>query len=389
MDKIIPYGKQFIDNSDVNFAIEVIRSDWLTQGPRVKEFENAFAEYCGVKFAIAVSSGTAALHLAALAAGFEYGDEAITTPISFVATANCLLYVGAKPIFADIDYNNINIDPKQIQNKITEKTKAVIPVHFAGLPADLPSIYETAQKNKLIVIEDACHALGADYFADGKWHKVGSCEHSDMAVFSFHPVKLMTTGEGGMITTNGEKLYEKLCALRSHGIYKDEETAAEGAWCYDMRELGFNYRLTDFQCALGISQLKKVGLFLNRRRMIAERYNEAFAELQPRIKLPFYDLGKYNPAWHLYILRLADDYLISKRRQIFDELHEKNIKVQIHYRPINRNSYYQKLGYDAEKYINADRYYSECVSLPIYYSLTDDEQGYLIENVKSIIKKFC
>lgn len=387
MSQFIPYGKQCIDEADIEATVETLHSDWLTQGPKVREFEKALAAYCGANFAVAVSSGTAALHLAVLAAGLKEGLEAITSPISFVATSNCAIYVGAKPIFADIDYETVNIDPREIEKKITCNTKVILPIHFAGLPADLVAVSQIANRNKIIVIEDACHALGAEYKVNERWYKVGSCAHSNMAVFSFHPVKHITTGEGGAITINDENVYKKLCALRSHGIYKDESSTAEGSWCYDMRDLGLNYRITDVQCSLGLSQLKKIDLFIRRRQEIANEYNEAFAEFGTALKLPTENETKRS-AWHLYLLRFRDERLRAHRKEIFDELHERNIKVQVHYRPINRNSYYEQHGYGTENFHSAEKYYSECVSLPIYYSLSDNDLAYVIYIVKDILKKY-
>src|SRR3989338_10997620 len=298
---MLPYGRQWIDEDDIKAVVEVLRSDWLTKGPKVEEFEKAMAEYCGAKYAVAVSSGTAALHLACLVAGIKQGDEAITSPITFVASANCVLYCGGKPVFADIDKDTYNIDPAEIKKKITKKTRAIIPVHFAGLPCDMGAIKKIAEEYDLIIIEDACHALGAEYGIQNpglrtkeEWIKVGSCSHSDMAVFSFHPVKHITTGEGGAVLTNNEKFYEKLLLFRNHVITKDPEKFTNkdlafplsseplihnpNPWYYEMQELGFNHRITDMQCALGISQLRKLDSFISRRRKIVSIYNQALGD---------------------------------------------------------------------------------------------------------------
>lgn len=386
--EIIPYGRQYIDKADISELTKVLRSDWITQGPKVDEFEQELAGYCGAKYAVAVSSGTAALHLACLVAGLEKGDEAVTTPITFLATSNSVLYTGAKPVFADVDYKTANIDPRQIIRKITRKTRAILPVHLAGLACDMESIYAIAKKHGLLVIEDACHALGATYKYRGKWVKVGGCRHSDMAAFSFHPVKPITTGEGGAITTNNERFYNRLLALRSHGVYRDKTTAQKGPWYYDMRELGFNYRITAFQCALGISQLKRIDRFLQKRRRIAKRYNKAFEDIQEAVILPSVSSEDRGPAWHLYILRLRLDRLKADRKKIFMELLKKNIRPQIHYIPLYWHSFYKGIGYGREHLINAERYYSECISLPIYYGLTYSQQDYVIKCVKTIIKKY-
>ncbi len=303
--KHIPYGRQFIDKDDIKEVVKVLKSDWLTQGPMVRKFEEALAKYCGAKYAVAVSSGTAALHLACIAAGLKKGDEAITSPITFLATPNAVLYTGARPVFADIEHDTVNINPEEIRKNITKDTKVILPVHFAGLPCDMPKIAKIAGKHNLVVIEDACHALGAEYKTNEKWVKIGSCKHSDMTVFSFHPVKHITTGEGGAITTNDRRIYERLKALRTHGIYKDKNTAKKGPWYYEMRELGFNYRLTDFQCALGLSQLKKLNRFIRRRREIVKMYEESF-KANEFFSLPE-EVENVKSSWHLYAIRLKDE----------------------------------------------------------------------------------
>ena len=385
----IPYGKHSVNKADIQVVANALRSDWITQGPKVREFEEAICRYTGAKYVVAVSSGTAALHLASLAAGFKKDDQVITTPISFVATANSIIYAGAKPVFADINYETINIDAEQIKSQITPKTKAVLPVHFAGLPVDMPEIAAIAKSNGLIVIEDACHSFGAEYKHRGNWIKVGNCKHSDMSVFSFHPVKHITTGEGGAITTNSKRLYDKLHALRNHGTYKDKKTTRKGPWYYDMRDLGFNYRITNIQCALGISQLSRIDKFLKKRRSIAQRYNKALADIRDLVILTDTSYQDRRHAWHLYILRLRLDKITVDRKRIFTELVKQKIKVQVHYIPIYWHSFYKAKGHDRQKLINAERYYSETISLPIYYDLSYELQSRVIESVKKTIRKYA
>ncbi len=383
--KIIPYGKQCIDSSDIAEVVKVLKSDWITQGKKVNEFEVALARHCGVKYAVCVSSGTAALHLACLAAGLKKGDEAITTPITFLATPNSVLYTGARPVFADIDYDTVNIDPVQISKKISKRTKVILPVHFAGLPCDMPEISKIAKKNKFVVIEDASHALGAEYKHNGKWHRIGSCKHSDMTTFSFHPVKHITTGEGGAITTNSKAFCDRLRSLRGHGIHKDKNIAKKGAWYYEMRELGYNYRITDFQCALGISQLRKLNRFIKKRKLIAERYNEAFEKIGNAIKLPAIKYSNKKHAMHLYVLRFNDSDLIKRKKAIVDDQILKKIKTQIHYIPIYKQPYYKKIFCLKHNCSNAEKYYKECISLPMFVSLTQKQQDYVIKEMRRCI----
>ncbi|MFH1957629.1 MAG: UDP-4-amino-4,6-dideoxy-N-acetyl-beta-L-altrosamine transaminase [bacterium] len=383
----IPYGKQHIDKEDIKAVMAVLSSDWLTQGPKIEGFETKLAKFCGAKYAVAVSSGTAALHLAYLAAGFGKGDEIITTPITFLSTANAALYVGAKPIFADIDYDSANISPEKIKSKIVNKTKAIVPVHFAGCPCDMKEIFFIAEKNKIMIIEDACHALGAEYKINGQWEKVGNCRYSDMTVFSFHPVKHITTGEGGAITTNSQKLYRKLKALKTHGIYKDSSTAKKGQWYYEMRDLGFNYRITDFQCALGISQLEKIDKFVARRRQIAGRYNEAFREISKFVGLPEYTKKDKKHSWHLYVLRVKFEKLKINRKELFANLNKAGIFPQVHYIPIHQQPYYKKYICKNVFLKNAEKYYGECISLPIFPSLDKKSQNYVIKVFRRIVLK--
>jgi len=291
---MIPYGRQFIDKEDIEAVLKILKSDWITQGPKIQEFEKALAKYCGARYAVVCSSGTAALHLAYLTAGLKKGDEVITSPNTFAATANMLLAVGAKPVFCDIRLDTYNIDESQIEKLIISRTKAIVPVHFAGHPCEMEKISKIAKKHKLLVIEDACHALGAKY----KNLKVGSCKYSDMAVFSFHPVKSITTGEGGAILTNNEKFYKKLILLRSHGIHKDEKDKNI------MTELGYNYRLTDIQAALGISQFKKLDGFIRARRRVIKWYEKELKNIKDII-LP-QELKDIYSAWHIYVIRTRD-----------------------------------------------------------------------------------
>lgn len=369
--KIVPYGKQSIDSSDIKEVVRVLKTDWITQGPKIDELESALAKYCGSKFAVCVSSGTAALHLACVVAGLKKGNEAITTPITFLATANSIVYTGAKPVFADINYDTINIDPVEITKRLTKETKAILPVHFAGLSCDMPEIGKLAKKNKLKVIEDACHSLGSYYSVNGKWYKVGSCKHSDMTVFSFHPVKHITSGEGGAITTNDKKIYEKLKMLRSHGVVKTSQmTKKKGPWYYEMRDLGFNYRITDFQCALALSQLKRIHTFLARRRAIANMYDKAFSNVVG-IETPVHGEDRQH-AYHLYILKINFDRLGMTKRKFFEKLKNKGIFCQMHYIPIYKQPYYaDKMKTVSRKCPNGEKYYNRAVSIPIYPKMTD------------------
>lgn len=387
--RAIPYGRQHIDKSDIRAVTDVLESDWITQGPKINEFEKALARYCGAKYAIAVSTGTAALHLACLAAGLKKGNEAITTPITFLATPNSVLYTGARPVFADIDYQTINISPEEIKKKISKRTKAVLPVHFSGLPCEMSKISRLAGDYGLTVIEDACHALGAEYKSGGKWHKVGSCRYSDTTVFSFHPVKHITTGEGGAITTNNKKIYEKLKALRSHGIYKTPDIMKKkGQWHYEMRDLGFNYRITDFQCALGLNQLTRIDSFVKSRGQIAKIYNKEFSELKGMVKLPELSPRSKKPAWHLYILRFLTKKSKSNKAKIFKSFVSKNIYPQVHYIPVVDQPFYRGMGFDGSRYPAAREYYKEAISLPIFPGLKKSEIMYITKNVKELVHKY-
>lgn len=368
---MIPYGRQTIDEADIEAVVKVLKSDFLTTGPVIEEFERRVAEYTGAKYAVAIANGTAALHAACFAAGIGEGDEVITSPITFAASANCALYCGATPVFADIDPKTYNIDPQDIERKITERTKAIIPVHFTGQPCDMDEIHAIAKKHGLMVIEDGAHALGAEY----KGAKIGGL--SDMTEFSFHPVKHITTGEGGMILTNNEELYERLKLFRTHGITRDVRFMEknDGPWYYEQIDLGYNYRITDFQCALGISQMDKLPGFLARRREIARIYDEAFAG-KSNIEIPFQKEGCTN-AYHLYVMRVKN----GKRKEVFEQLRGAGIGVNVHYIPVYKHPYYQKHGYDNVCCPNAEAYYNECISIPMYPALTAEEQQYVIEKV--------
>lgn len=373
---MIPYGKQTIDNKDIQAVAEVLESDFLTTGPKVKEFEEKFSSFVGAKYSVAVSSGTAALHLACLAVGLKEGEELITSPMTFAASANCALYCGARPMFVDIKEENGLIDEKLIEEKITSKTKIIIPVHYAGLPCNMKKIKEIADRHNLIVIEDACHALGAKY----EDTKIGDCAHSDVTVFSFHPVKHITTGEGGMITTNSEDLYQKLLILRSHGITKDSNKLLnkdEGPWFYEMQDLGFNYRITDFQCALGISQLEKIESFVERRLEIAKKYDEAFVNIED-VETIKQSEGCKN-AYHLYVIKVKDK---KTRLELFNCLKEDDIFCQVHYIPVYWHPYYQKLGYEKGVCPKTEKFYERIISLPMYPGLKNNEQGKVIQVIK-------
>lgn len=376
---LLPYGHHWIDDEDITAVIEVLKSDWITQGPKVDEFERCIAEYCGAKYAVAVSSGTAALHAACSVAGILRGDEAITTPITFAATANAVAYCSGKPVFADIREDTLNIDAEEIERKLSPKTKAILPVDFAGHPADLDEIKTIAEERKLVVIEDACHALGAEY----KGRKVGGL--ADMTIFSFHPAKHITTGEGGMILTNNQGFYEKLKTFRHHGIMRGN--LDNGSWYYEIYEPGHNFRITDFQCALGISQLKKLDSFIERITEIAARYNEAFAEIG-EIITPV-ENEDVRAAYHIYVIQLRDGKLKAGRKEVFDALRAENIGVNVHYVPLHLHPYYRReFGYRKGDYPRAERYYERAITLPIFPGMRDDDVEDVITAIKKVIAHY-
>lgn len=385
--KPIPYGHQDINQADIDAVVEVLHSDWLTQGPTISCFERKVAEYCGVQYAVALSSATAALHLACLAVDLGEHDWLWTSPNTFVASANCGRYCGAQVDFVDIDPLTYNLSIAALETKLIQAErnhqlpKVVIPVHFAGQSCEMDKIAGLAQRYQFTVIEDASHALGGSYL--GK--KVGSCEFSDMTVLSFHPVKIITTGEGGMILTNRLDLYEKLLLLRSHGVTRDPQQmtiSSPGAWYYQQIDLGYNYRLTDIQAALGISQLARLDQFVTRRRELVARYHEHFANL-PLI-LPQESAGVYS-AYHLYVIKLKLNEISKTRRQIFDRLRAADILVNVHYIPVHTQPYYQQFGFKIGDFPNAEQYYEAAISLPLFPSLTDAEQDRVIATVQQAL----
>jgi len=378
----LPYGRQSIDEADIDAVVEVLRSDWLTTGPKVAEFEEAFALRVGAAHAVSFSSGTAALHAAAFAAGLKTGDEAITTPLTFAATANSILYQGATPVFADVSGDTLNLNPSEVEKKISSKTRAILPVDYAGHPADLTLIIEIARRHGLIVIEDACHALGAEYGG----RRVGSI--ADMTVFSFHPVKHITTGEGGMVATNDPQLAETLRRFRNHGISSEaRQRQSAGQWHYEMVLLGFNYRLPDIACALGIQQLKKLDANLARRREIAARYAATFRGI-PGVILPAVR-PDVNPAWHLYPIRLDLEKLKTGRGEVFRALRAENIGVNVHYIPVHLHPYYRdRFGYKGGEFPVAEDAYERLISLPMFHGMADADVEDVIEAVKKVVGSY-
>ena len=378
--KNYPYGRQWITKNDVQAVTDVLMSDYLTQGPVIDRFEKVLAKFVGAKYAVVLNSGTAALHAAYFASGLKQSDEFITSPITFAATANAGLYMGAKPVFADIEAETGNINISKIEKNITPKTKLIVPVHYAGFPVDLKPLRNLAQKHHLKIIEDACHALGARYEDEN----IGSCQYSDMAVFSFHPVKHITTGEGGAVTTNNRDLYEKMLMFRTHGITKDKNKLTvknEGEWYHEMQFLGFNYRLTDFQAALGLSQLAKLKLFIKNRRKIASSYNQAF-----KIN-PFFDIieEKKNAfsGYHLYSILLKKPFQ-HKKKGVFCLMREKGLGVQVHYIPVYNHPYYQSLGYKKGLCPEAEGFYQSEISIPIYPLMDKRDTATVISLIFSI-----
>jgi UDP-4-amino-4,6-dideoxy-N-acetyl-beta-L-altrosamine transaminase len=400
---LIPYGRQWIDGKDIQAVVNVLRSRKITQGPTDEEFEDALAEYCKAKNAIAVNSGTSALHIACLAAGVQEDDEVITSPITFVASANCAVYCGAKPVFADIHKKTYNLSPKEIKKKINERTRAVIPVHFAGQSCDMETISQivrSAEKkygHEIFIIEDASHALGSKY----KDTKVGSCAYSDMTTMSFHPVKHITTGEGGIVLTNDEALYKALRRFRSHGItstpgefmYEDFTSHASAGtnqtpinqWYYEQQNLGYNYRITNFQCALGLSQLRKLDVFRKRRREIVDRYNEAFMGIES-VQIPF-ESEDCDSNFHLYVLLFNFEQMRMRRAQFMNELKRRGVQTQVHYIPVHTQPYYQ------EKFATrwgecpiAEEYYQKCLSIPLFPAMTQGDIKKVVNEIKDLIR---
>lgn len=373
----IPYGRQHITDADMQAVVETLKSDFLTQGPKIKEFEDAFAHYVGAKYAVAVNNATAGLHLSVLSLGLKPGERVITTPITFAASANCVRYAEGEVWFADINPDTYLLDINEVKKLIESKPKGffkgIIPVDFAGLPVNLEEFKELANKHDLWIIEDACHAPGG-YFIDSKKQKqkCGNGNYADLAVFSFHPVKHIACGEGGMVTTNSKELYDKLLLLRSHGITKENMSENHGGWYYEMQELGFNYRLTDFQAALGISQLSKNDKGVERRNEIANNYKKAF---EGKIKFQSLPANSYN-AHHLFVIE------VNNRKEMYEYLHKQGILAQIHYIPVHTLPYYKQIGYNEAELVNAEIYYTKCLSLPMYPSLTDEEQEKVIKCIK-------
>ncbi len=374
----ISYGHQYIDDADIEAVANVLRSDALTCGPKVTELEKRLCEVTGANYVVMVSNGTAALHLAAMAAGITKGDEVIVTPLTFAASANCILYCGGTPVFADVKRDTYNIDPESIRSHITEKTKAVVAVDFTGQAVELDEIRQICKEHNLMLIEDAAHAIGTQY----KNKKVGSI--ADFTTFSFHPVKTVTAGEGGAIATNDEKLYHRLLRLRSHGITRNPDEMVhptDAKWYNEQVELGYNYRMTDFQAALLLSQLDKLDRFIERRTQIVKRYNEAFAEC-PELVLQ-QEIPESKTARHLYVIQLNPELLTCTRREFFDALYAENVHVQVHYLPVYWHSYYEKLGYPKGLCPNAEYLYEHVMSIPLFYSMTDED----VESVITAIKK--
>ena len=377
------YGHQYIDDADVQAVVEVLKSDYLTCGPKITELEQKLCEITGAKYAVVCSNGTAALHIACQAAGVGEQDEVITTPITFAASANCALYCGAKPVFADIDPNTYNISPKSVEEKIGERTKAVVAVDFTGQAVELEELQNICQKNKLVLIEDGAHSIGTKY--NGK--AVGSI--ADMTTFSFHPVKTVTGGEGGAVLTNNEQYYKKLLLYRAHGITRDPELLereSHGSWYYEQIDLGMNYRMTDIQAALILSQLDKLSAFSKRRKEIVERYNQAFSEI-PELFVQ-QEIPESDTTRHLYILRLKLETLTCSRREFFEAMAAEGICCNVHYIPVYYHPYYEKMGYQKGLCPQAEKLYEEIMSLPLYYAMKDEDVEDVIHAVKKVVEYY-
>ena len=382
---MIYYGHQHITEKDIQAVEKVLCSNYLTQGPVIESFEKKVANYCGAKYAVAVTNATSALHIACKAAGLGEGDVLWTSPITFTASANCGRYCGADVDFVDIDDKTYNMSVVELRHKLetaVQKTKVVIPVHLAGQSCDMEAIKALADECDFKIIEDASHATGADY----KNTKVGSCCYSDMTVFSFHPVKIVTTGEGGMVLTNNKDLYEKLKLYRSHGITRDADLMTQGAdgpWYYQQIELGFNYRMTDLQAALGCSQMDSLDEFVARRRYLVKRYNEKLKELP--LRTPYQDEAT-NPSWHIYIIRVDFTKVTLSKKEIFARMRDRGIALNLHYIPVHTQPYYQNLGFKKGDFPVSERYYEEAITLPLYYDLTDEQQDQIIQALKDVLQ---
>ncbi len=379
-DAFIPYGRHVIDDTDVAAVVEVLRGDWLTTGPVVPRFEEAFARYVGAAHASAVSNGTAALHLCMLAGGIGPGDEVIVPALTFAASANCARYVGADVVFADVRSDTLTLDPQHAASLITSRTRAIVTVDYAGLPSDLDELRHLANRHNLLLVEDACHAPGARY----RGRPVGGI--ADLTAFSLHPVKHMTTGEGGVVTTNDEALASRVRLLRNHGIATDHrQREAQGTWRYDMVELGYNYRLTDIQCALGLTQLAKMPGAIARRRSLAEAYRSALSGLR-NLTLQAQPEDREH-AWHLYPVRVRAGDDASLRQKVFDGLRAAGIGVNVHYVPVYMHSYYRQLGYRAGLCPQAERAYDALLSLPMWHGLTDEGQARVVSRLRELLER--
>lgn len=380
---MIYYGRQSVNEQDLKAVEDVLRSDFLTQGPAIERFERRVADYCGAKYAVAVTNATSALHIACKVAGLSHGDTFWTSPITFVASANCGRYCGAKVDFVDIDDATYNMSVDELEKKLAAggRPKVVVPVHLCGQSCDMERIYALSKKYGFTIIEDASHALGATY----KDTRVGSCQYSDMTVFSFHPVKIITTGEGGMVLTNNKNLYEKLVLYRSHGITRDANKMtkeADGPWYYQQIELGYNYRMTDIQAALGYSQMERLDTFVARRRQLAQWYDELLADLPIRIPKQSADT---NSSWHIYVVRLDKTRTSKSKVEVFEEMKKRGVTLNLHYIPVHLQPYYQALGFQQGDFPASERYYEEAFTLPIYYELTDEQQNQVVKALREVL----
>jgi UDP-4-amino-4,6-dideoxy-N-acetyl-beta-L-altrosamine transaminase len=382
----LPYGRQWLDEDDIRNVVEVLRGDWLTQGPAIEAFEKALTEYCGARYAVAVANGTAALHLACLAAGVGPGDVGITSPITFVASANCVAYCGGTPAFSDVDPETVTLDPVALEAACEQlRPKVIIPVDLTGQTADLPAIHRIAERFGALVIEDAAHSLGASYTDDGETYRVGSCAHAEMTILSFHPVKQITTGEGGAILTNDSALYERLQMLRTHGITRNPErlTRNDGPWYHELQELGFNYRITDLQCALGLSQMRKLDEFVERRRQLVDLYGALIKDLSPEVSLLTETAGRRS-SYHLLVARVSGGS--ERRRRVFDSLHAQGIRAQVHYIPVHTQPFYMEhYGFRPGDFPVAEKYYEGCVSLPLFPRMTDADVERVVNALRTAL----